>query len=510
MLGSVVTGVIAAAASVIQAGAAAAVITRAFLDRQSLDQLRGHLLAFVVAWLVRITANAVQDVWAKRAGLRAVAALRLDLAQAVARGGALPADGMALLSRGIDALEVYVARYLPQLVLAVLVPLGLGAVVLRLDWWSAVILVVTIPLIPFFMALIGWFTEGTVTRQWQAVGRITAVIDDLFAGLADLAVFNRARVQTELIRRLGGDAATATMRVLRITFLSSFALELIATISVAIIALAIGLRLVNGEFDLETGLMVLILAPDVYLPIRQVGTQFHAAVEGIGAWEQALPLLRSEERTGTRPHASTGLRLEGVVTGHDRPLHEPLTLDLHPGTLTAIVGASGAGKSTLLRVLAGLARPLSGRVLSDGQSVHDLRDADWFPGVAYLPQDPWLGHGSVRDALRRGTGADDDAIRAALAAVGLEGLDLTAPVDDLGHGVSIGQRRRLALARHRLRNCHLVLLDEPTAAVDADSEARILDLLEQWKREGAVLVAVAHRPALVQAAQRVIRIGGAA
>ena len=508
---TVLTGLIAAAASVVQAGAAAAVVSRAFLDHQPLDRLSGFVLTFAAAWFVRACANTVQDVWARRSGLRAVASLRREVALAYADSTDAPDATFALLSRGIDALEVYVARYLPQLVLAILVPLGLGVVVLWRDWWSAVVLLITIPLIPLFMALIGWFTEGAVTRQWIAVGRITSVIEDLFDGLADLVIFDRAKAQASLIRRLGGDAANATMKMLRVSFLSSLALELIATISVAIIALGIGLRLTNGEIDLETGLMVLILAPDVYLPIRLVGTQFHAAVEGMEAWAQVQPMLGGgRERTAALASKIDALDLRDLETGYATALHEPLTLTLRPGTLTAVTGRSGAGKSTLLRVLAGLAEPLSGTVEVAGIGIHTINDGEWFPRVGYVPQDPWIGHGTIRDALRRGTEATDDDCREALASVGLAELDLDARIDDLGHGVSVGQRRRIALARYRLRNCEVLLLDEPTAAVDAESEARILELLDSWRGEGAIIVAVAHRPALVKAAQHVIHLGGVA
>ena len=506
---TVLTGGIAAAASVVQAGAAAAVISGAFLRHEQFAALQRYVLAFACAWAVRAAAQTLQDVWARSSGLRAVAALRRDVARAYAAGDTDSASMLALLSRGIDALEVYVARYLPQLVLAVLVPAGLGAWILRNDWWTAVVLVITIPLIPLFMALIGWFTDGAVTRQWQVVGRITDVIDDLFAGLPDLVVFNRAKAQASLIRRLGGEATGATMKVLRISFLSSLALELIATISVAIVALGIGLRLTNGRIDLETGLMVLILAPDVYLPIRNVGTQFHAAVEGMEAWAQAQPLLRTDTRPGAQaPRRIAELIIDDVTVGYTSALHKPVAAHLTSGGMLAITGPSGAGKSTLLRVIAGLRTPLQGRVLAGDIEVHALDERAWFSRVGYVPQDPWLGHGTVRDALLRGADATDAQCMDALTAVGLQGLALDARIDDLGSGVSVGQRRRIALARYRLRACELLLLDEPTAAVDAASEAAILDCIARWRDEGAMVIVVAHRPALVQAADRVLHLEG--
>ena len=507
---TVLTGLVAAAASVVQAGAAAAIVARVFLDGQHLQQVRTQLAMLAIAWVLRSATTTMQEVWARHAGLRAVAELRAATARAFATTTAVSDATLALLTRGIDAIEIYVTKYLPQLVLAVIVPAGVGGFILTKDPWTALILAVTIPLIPLFMALIGWFTDGSVTRQWQAVGRITDVINDLFAGLPDLVIFNRAAAQARTIQRLGADAASATLKVLRVSFLSALALELLATISVAIVAVGIGLRLVNGELDLETGLMVLILAPEVYLPIRMVGTQFHAAVEGMEAWQQAAPMLERQPtrslELGTPIHE---LSLTDVVVGYDQPLTAALTFTVSRGTMTAIVGPSGIGKTTLLRTIAGLQVPRFGAVVANGVSVHSIDEAQWFKRVAYLPQDPWLGHGTIREALTRGTTATDAECQAVLAEVGLADLYLNSYIDDLGAGVSVGQRRRIALARCRLRRPEVLLLDEPTAAVDVTSEDMILRLLERWKAEGTSVIAVAHRPALVSIADQIIRVGAA-
>lgn len=502
---TVVTGLIAAAASVVQACAAAAVVARVFMEHQHLADVQSQLVVFAAAWAVRASAVTAQDVWARTYGLQAVA----DLRARAANGLAAAADGgtLALLTRGIDAIEVYVTKYLPQLILAVLVPIGLLGYIVSRDTWTALIIVVTIPLIPIFMSLIGWFTEESVTRQWQTVSRITDVITDLFAGLPDLVVFNRARAQAATIRRLGTDAAHATMRVLRISFLSALALELLATISVAIVAVGIGLRLTNGELDLETGLAVLILAPDVYLPIRMVGTQFHAAVEGMEAWSQAQPLLGQPEPRTTELHEPVShLAIDRLEVGYDHSLCAPITIDARTGELVAIVGPSGVGKTTLLRTIAGLQPPHAGAVRANGRPVHDITESDWFRRIGYLPQDPWLGHGTVREALTRGSAATDDECHRALAAVGLADLYPNSRIDDLGTGISVGQRRRIALARTLLRKPDIYLLDEPTAAVDADSEAAILRVLQRAREAGAIVIAVAHRPALVAAADHVVRV----
>lgn len=504
----VFTGLIAAAASVVQAGAAAAIIARVFLEGLGLAAVQSQIIVLAVAWIAKSAAVSVQDVWARQAGLRAVAELRIATARAYATTSAPAQTVLPLLTRGIDAVETYVSRYLPQLVLAVIVPVGLGGYILSRDVWTAVILAVTIPLIPAFMALIGWFTDGAVARQWQAVGRITDVINDLFAGLPDLVIFNRATAQAKTIKRLGADAADATMNVLRMSFLSALALELLATISVAIVAVGIGLRLVNGEMDLETGLLVLILAPDVYLPIRLVGTQFHAAVEGIEAWQQARPILEQHPvRTRQLSTAITRLEVSDLEVGYAKALIAPISFSAGSASLTAVVGPSGAGKTTLLRTIAGLQPPLSGIVQANGTDVHAIEERDWFSHIGYLSQDPWLGHGTVRDALTRGTRATDAECQAALAEVGLEELYLNTAIDDLGSGVSVGQRRRIALARYRLRHPQLLLLDEPTAAVDATSEERILQLIERCKSEGVIVVVVAHRPALLSIADNIVRVG---
>ncbi|MFC7178855.1 thiol reductant ABC exporter subunit CydD [Kitasatospora paranensis] len=513
LAGSVLLGGVGAVLTVVQAGLVAEIVVRAF--QQHRYDLTGPLLALAataagraaVAWLTELTAH--------RSVARVKSVLRgrlLEHATALGPGylaGRRTGELAALATRGIDALDDYFARYLPQLALAVVVPAVVLARILGADWTSAAILAGTLPLIPLFMVLIGLATQSRMDRQWRHLARLSHHFLDVVAGLPTLKVFGRARAQARTIARITDDHRRATLRTLRIAFVSSFALELLSTLSVALVAVSVGFRLVDGTLDLETGLLVLVLAPEVHLPIRQVGALYHSSAEGLAAAGQVFEVLETPlPAAGTRPVpplAGAEIVLDGVTVtfpGRSTPALDDARLTLRPGTTTALTGPSGAGKSTLLAVLLGLTAPDRGTVRVGGEDLADLDPAEWRRQVAWVPQHPYLFAGTVADNVRLARpDATDDQVHEALAAA--HALDFAAdpalPLGDGGAGLSAGQRQRLALARALLTDRPLVLLDEPTAHLDGASEAAVVEAVRALHGRRTVLL-VAHRPALLAAA----------
>ncbi|WP_328582820.1 thiol reductant ABC exporter subunit CydD [Streptomyces sp. NBC_00370] len=424
---------------------------------------------------------------------------------------------VALATRGVDALDDYFSRYLPQLGLAVVVPVAVLARIVTEDWLSAAIIVVTLPLIPLFMVLIGRATQSRMDRQWRLLSRLSGHFLDVVAGLPTLKVFGRAKAQAEAVRRITSDYRQATLRTLRIAFLSSFALELLSTLSVALVAVDIGLRLVHGNLDLYTGLLVLILAPEAYLPIRQVGAQYHAAAEGLAAAEEIFAVLETEPRRGGTGEIPGAVRLEldGVTVRHEgrgAPSLDAATLTVEPGETVALVGPSGVGKSTLLDVVLGFTAPDSGRIRVGGRDLASLDQERWRERIAWVPQRPYLFAGTIAENVRLARPeADEAAVARALRDAGAEEFVAALPqgVDTVlgedGAGLSAGQRQRLALARAFLADRPLLLLDEPTAALDGETEAGVVDAVRRLAAGRTVLLVV-HRPALLAVADRVVTL----
>lgn len=379
----VALGLVGATLVIAQAMLIAEVVVGGFEDRMTVSALRTPLLLLAAVALGRALVAWLTELAAYRASAAVKSELRGRLLERATRLGPDWLSGertgslVALATRGVDALDDYFARYLPQLGLAVVVPVAVLARIVTEDWVSAAIIVVTLPLIPLFMILIGWATQSRMDRQWQLLSRLSGHFLDVVAGLPTLKVFGRAKAQAESIRTITSQYRRATMRTLRIAFLSSFALELLATLSVALVAVTIGMRLVHGELDLYTGLVVLILAPEAYLPIRQVGAQYHAAAEGLSAAEEIFSVLEAEPPaagTGAVP-ASLRLELEDVTVRHGgrgEPSLDAASLVVEQGETVALVGPSGVGKSTLLNVVLGFAVPDEGRVRVGGTDLADL------------------------------------------------------------------------------------------------------------------------------------------
>ncbi|TXS36847.1 thiol reductant ABC exporter subunit CydD [Streptomyces sp. OR43] len=519
----VVLGVAGAALVIAQAMLVAEVVVGGFEDGLTGGGLRTPLLLLAAVALGRALVAWLTELAAYRAGAAVKSELRGRL---LARAAELGPDWLsgqrtgslvALATRGIDALDDYFARYLPQLGLAVVVPVAVLARVVTEDWVSAAIIVVTLPLIPLFMILIGWATQSRMDRQWRLLSRLSGHFLDVVAGLPTLKVFGRAKAQAESIRTITSQYRQATLKTLRIAFLSSFALELLATLSVALVAVTIGMRLVHGELDLYTGLVVLILAPEAYLPIRQVGAQYHAAAEGLSAAEEIFAVLETEPRTSGTRNVPGSLRLEvEEVTvrhaGRTEPSLAAASLVVDEGETVALVGPSGVGKSTLLNVVLGFVAPDEGRVRVGGTDLAALSPERWRERIAWVPQRPHLFAGSIAENVRLARPeADDSAVTAALREAGAYDFVAALPdgagtlLGEDGAGLSAGQRQRLALARAFLADRPVLLLDEPTASLDGETEAGIVEAVRRLA-VGRTVLLVVHRPALLSVADRVVTL----
>ncbi|MEU2712150.1 thiol reductant ABC exporter subunit CydD [Streptomyces sp. NPDC007205] len=515
------------------------------------DGFAGHavreapLAALAAVMALRALLTWVRGALAQRAAADAKATLRDRITGRLRHTGPLRlttrrhGETATLLTRGLDALDPYVVGYLPTMTATAVVPLVVVAWLWWTDWTSALIIVVTLPLIPVFGALVGMHTAQRTARQWRLLARLGGHFLDVVAGLPTLRAFGREGHQTRVVGEMADAHRRATMRTLRVAFLSSLVLETVATLSVALVAVPVGLRLLGGELDLRTALTVLFLAPEAYLPLRAAGAAFHDSAEGIAVAERVFAILDGEngedggdggdggetttERAAGRAPAPDGrtaqLRLDEVTVHYpDRPAPalRNVSLTVRPGEHVALVGPSGAGKSTLLSLLLGFTAPGSGRVTADGTDLADLDPDAWHTQVAWVPQRPHLFAVSVADNIRLGRpDAGDAEVRAAARAASADRFIEELPdgydtvLGEHGAGLSAGQRQRIALARAFLKDAPVLLLDEPTAHLDPESEAAVTRATVELMR-GRTAVVVAHRTSLLPHADRIItvRAGG--
>jgi ATP-binding cassette, subfamily C, bacterial CydD len=527
-LGLLVTGLILA-----QAGLLADLLAGAVRGTTA-TALAGSLAALALVLCARAVAAYGSEVTALRAAAKVKSQLRRRLTQKVARLGPgwltrqRSGEITTLSTRGLDALDPYFARYLPQLVLACVVPVAVLIRVALADWISALVIGLTLPLIPVFAILIGLHTTAQTRRQWQLLSRLGGHFLDVVEGLTTLKIFGRARAQAEMIRQITDQHRRATMATLRVAFLSALVLELAATVATALVAVEVGLRLLAGHLDYRTALLVLVLTPEAYLPLRNVGAQFHASTEGAAAAQQAFEILDTPEPAG--PTARLGadpvtghipvdvrddvicLRRVGLCyPGRANPALSDVSLTIRPGEHIAVTGPSGAGKSSLLALLLRLCEPSAGVIEVGTTLLSRIPLADWRPQVAWVPQQPYLFATSVADniALGRPEAERAEVERAATLAGADEfiralpsGYD--TPLGERGLRLSAGQRQRIALARAFLVDAPLLLLDEPTAHLDAFS-AHELQAALRTLMAGRTVVQVTHDPAVAATADRVLQ-----
>ncbi len=528
-MASIAFGTLTALLVVAQAWLLATVISGCFIRHQSLTHLRVPVAVLLGVILARAGLGWVTERTADRASSSAKSDLRTALVERVADLGPAgldredPGTLIVLATSGIDALDGYFARYLPQLFLAVIVPVTVLLVVVGIDWISALIIVVTVPLIPLFMALVGASARDRMDRQATMLRRLAGHFLDVVAGLPTLKIFGRAKAQAATIREITHRYREATMATLRVAFLSSLILELLATISVALVAVAVGLRLLGGHVSLTTALFVLILAPEAYLPLRLLGASYHASAEGMKAAEDVFAVL--EQPTAPRgaladvpDPSAVGVHIDGLeVTypGRHLPALRQLTAHVEPGEVIAVAGPSGCGKSTLLGALLGFVPVHQGRISVGGFDLADLDPDAWRAQVAWVPQRPHLFARSIAENIRLGRpGATDADVDAAVLAAGLDGVVARLPdglrtvLGEGGVGLSTGERQRVALARAFVRDAPLLLLDEPTANLDGETEAVVLTAIRRLV-VGRTVIMAAHRPSLLALADRVVSLAPA-
>jgi len=510
----------------LQATLLATIVARAFRGA-SLDDVSGELILLVLAFAGRGLLAWGFEVAGRRAAWTVLSELRLALverrlrAQPAALDGAESAEIAAAAVQGVDGLEAYFGRYLPQVVLACLVPVAVLGWAAWIDFESALIMLVTLPLVPLFMWLIGRYTEERTRERWHALRLLSTHFLDVVRGLPTLRAFNRSRAQGESIVEVSERYRRATMGTLRLGFLSGSVLELAATLSVALVAVTVGVRLVSGGLGLQAGLTVLILAPELYAPLRQLGAQFHASADGLAVADRMLSLLEAPPAVGAggrlvAPNpAGAPVRFERVSFAYpSRPelVLDELDLELLPGETVALVGASGTGKSTVANLLLRFAEPIAGRVTVGGMDLAECRTDVWRGLIAWVPQRPTIFRGTVADNIRLGfPRASQDRTREAAMLAGADHFVRGLPcgyetlVGDGGRPLSAGERRRIALARAFLRDAPFVILDEPTADLDRVSADVVAEGVERL-RPGRTVLLIAHRGELAHRADRVVSL----
>ena len=519
---SILTALTLTYLTILQAVTIADLVVRGFQKREGIDSLRASILMLILVFAAKAILALFSDLTNRRISARIRTELRsLLFTQSITKGEEINAKyGAGKLSliatRGITQLEPYFNKFIPQLFIAFFVPLSVGATIALHDFLSGVIILFTIPLIPLFGILIGNYTQSAMLKKWQTMGLLSNFMVDLFNGLLTLKVFNRSRKQEEQIKTVGNRYRIETMKVLRVSFLSSLVLEVIATLSVALLAVSIGLRLVNGSISLYVGLIVLLLAPEVYWPIRQVSALFHASAEGVTAARDILDILDIDKdlKSGsiTPPPSIRAISWTDFEINYSQRISQRIpAYEIRSGELTVIAGSSGSGKTTLINTLLSLLTPTNGVITIHHENgklnLQEISHKEWLRSIAWVSQDPHFPPGLISQSLSDiATENCEEIIVEALNATGLSHSILEKSLTDNNSGISLGQLRRLAIVRALVSQRSIIVMDEPTASLDPESELLIATHLSNFARKGNIVVLVSHSPELISLADHVIEL----
>jgi ATP-binding cassette subfamily C protein CydD len=529
---AIAMGLLGALAIIFQARQVSTIVARVFLEQQTLQEVQPLLFGLLGWVLLRSLATLFSDAAAGSTALRIKQALRQQLASKIISLGPAylrnqpngSADFLSVAIQGIDALEAYFSQFLPQLILAALIPAMMLFVILPLDPLTGLILALTAPLLPLFLWLVGSASAAVTRRQWTALSRMNAFFLDTLQGLTTLKTLALSRAQDQRIATISERYRQATMNVLRVTFLSALVLELVGTISTAIVAVEVGLRLLADRIAFEQAFFLLILAPEFYWPLRQVGLRFHAASTGVAAAQKLFAILNAETPSVPIPTQSTPTvlaapkricfeRVSYTYSNRSTPALQEVSFELRAGQQTALIGPNGSGKTTLAWLLLRFLTPTNGQIRVDDHLLSEVPITAWHNQLVWVSQRPHLLQGSLAENLRLAyPGAAEaqlwQALRAAHLAewVAAQPFQLETTIGEGGASLSSGQIQRLALARAFLRPANLILLDEPTAHIDPVEEALLEEATRQLLDSGKTCLVIAHRLPTIQRADWLIAL----